>query len=359
MRITISLSLILILASAVPGPAQACSVFVLDDGSQHYYGSNYDWHSGTGYVLVNQRGMAKTSWALPDDPGKPLQWQAKYGSVTFVQYGRGLPKGGINEAGLVIEGLLLLDTRYPQPDDRPYIGSTSLFKQYLLDTCATVESVVEKLRRVRPAVYPWAVGVQFMVADATGDCAVIAFVNGRTRVWRGDNLPVKALINEAYEKSIHRRHERTAVDSMVMTGGGDRMRTISERLRQYRPGEETGPVDYAMETLDRVSAGAHTRWRLVYDQQNQKVYWRCRPDEALRWIDLKKINFQCGGPILALPVRRPLAGEANAYLAEYTGRDNRNLVRRAMEESRYVLAVPETLWAMVWEWPDQNACAAD
>ena len=35
--------------------------------------------------------------------GTPASWVSKYGSVTFNQYGRELPTGGMNEAGLVVE----------------------------------------------------------------------------------------------------------------------------------------------------------------------------------------------------------------------------------------------------------------
>ncbi len=350
----------LMVVSVVSGPADACSVFVLDDGPRHYYGSNYDWHAGIGYLMVNQRGLVKTSWALPDDPGRPLRWKAAYGSVTFVQYGRGIPKGGINEAGLVIEGLLMMDTQYPPPDERPYIGSTSLFKQYLLDTCANVEDVVERLRHIRVAAYPWVPGVHFLVADATGDCAVIAFVDGRRLVFRGRNLPIKALINEFYEKSMHRLQGRPTMDALGIGGSGDRIRTIHRRLKQYRTGTAApATVTYAMETLNQVSAGAYTQWRVVYDQDARRAYWRTGPDTPLRWLDLKKIDFACGGPVMALPVQRTSAGEANALLKPFTARDNRNLARQTLGESRSMLGIPETLWPTIWQWPDHHMCTAE
>lgn len=350
----------LMLSTAVMNQSHACSVFVLDHGNRPYYGSNYDWHNGIGYVVVNQRGTTKTSWVLPDDPGKPLQWRSIYGSVTFVQYGRGVPKGGINEAGLVIEGLLMAGTQYPSPDDRPYIGSTSLFKQYLLDTCATVGDVVERLRHLRVAAYPWVPGVHFMVADAAGDCAVLAFVNGQGLVFRDQSLPVKALVNDFYEKSMNRLRDRPTMDALGIGGSGDRIRTIYRRLKQYPAGAAASmPVTYAMETLDHVSAGAYTQWRVVYDQHARKAYWRCGPDDPLRWIDLKKIDFSCGGPVMALPVQRMLSGEVNAHLTPFTARDNRNLVRLTLSESRDVLGVPEALWPTIWEWPDHHTCTAE
>jgi len=359
MRIALFFTNFLLTLAIMVHQTDACSVFVLDDGERSYYGSNFDWHSGTGYVVVNPRGLVKTSLPLPDDPGKPLKWESTYGSVTFVQYGRGVPKGGINEAGLVIEGLLLLDTEYPPPDDGPYVGSTSLYKQYVLDTCATVGDVIERLGQIRVAAYNWAPGVHFMVADAGGDCAVIAFLDGHPRVFRNHSLPVKALVNTPYDASLDRQQRKPAVDSFGIVGGKDRFGTITEQLNLYRAGTGAPPVAYAMAILDHVSAGERTQWRVVYDQQARKAYWRCRPDEPLRWIDLRKINFSCAAPVLGFPVQRPLSGEVNAHLVSFTAADNRNLVRKTMEESRYALGVPEALWPLLWQWPERHSCRSE
>jgi len=60
--------------------------------------------------MVNKRGVSKT--AMPSDSSdRPnvslLAWTSKYGSVTFNGFCREMPGGGINEAGFVIEPMLL------------------------------------------------------------------------------------------------------------------------------------------------------------------------------------------------------------------------------------------------------------
>ena len=96
---------------------EACTTFVLRSESQLLYGRSLDWLSGVGMVVVNKRDVART--ALISPPGPPARWVSRYGSVTFNQVGRGLPYGGMNEVGLVVENMWLEETEYPEAAGRP------------------------------------------------------------------------------------------------------------------------------------------------------------------------------------------------------------------------------------------------
>ena len=103
----------------ISGSGFACTTFSLHQNGQIVFGKNYDWHLGRGLVIVNKRGVSKTAMpGLQDDPGEYAKWTSKYGSLTFNQYGREMPMGGMNEAGLVVELMSLSETQYPQPDAR-------------------------------------------------------------------------------------------------------------------------------------------------------------------------------------------------------------------------------------------------
>ena len=84
--------------------------------------------------------------ALPPQE-KPASWVSRYGSVTFNQYGREFPNGGMNEAGLVVELMWLDDTTYPATDGRPALDCLEWI-QYQLDTAATLSDHRLRLRRV-------------------------------------------------------------------------------------------------------------------------------------------------------------------------------------------------------------------
>ena len=118
----------------IPQPSQACTTFCLDQGEQLVVGKNFDHQSGEGLVIVNKRGVSKTAMANREETGvsQPVSWTSQYGSITFTHLAREFPFGGINEAGLVVEIMLLTDTKYPSPDSRPYIDSLQ-WVQYQLD----------------------------------------------------------------------------------------------------------------------------------------------------------------------------------------------------------------------------------
>src|SRR5688572_1406395 len=94
--------------------ADACTTFC----TRGLFGRNYDFEIGDGMVVVNKRGMRKQS-----NTAVPASWTSRFGSVTFNQYGRDNPTGGMNEQGLVVELMWLDGTRYPRPDARPEVGT--------------------------------------------------------------------------------------------------------------------------------------------------------------------------------------------------------------------------------------------
>ena len=87
-----------------------CTTFVIKSENNLVFGRNLDWISENGLVVVNQRNQRKQSIVFP--PSKPVTWTSKYGSITFNQFGKEFPFGGINEKGLVIE-VMLAPAQYP------------------------------------------------------------------------------------------------------------------------------------------------------------------------------------------------------------------------------------------------------
>src|SRR5262245_16829126 len=121
----------------VAGDAVACTTVCFADGSAPFVAYNYDFHSGDGLVLVNPRGLAKTSVL----DGKPHAWTVRFASLTFNQYGRDQPMTGINERGLVVAQMWLDEAKYPAADDRPEV-SVLEWIQLQLDTAASVADVL-------------------------------------------------------------------------------------------------------------------------------------------------------------------------------------------------------------------------
>ncbi len=180
-----------------PPTGQFCTSFCQENGDHCIFGTNLDHGKfQVGQVFVNKRNMLKTAWD-PSISGEYARWISKYGSVTFNLVGYQLVWGGMNEAGLMISSLSLLETVEPPPDERPPITS-GFWLQYLLDNYRTIEEVIASNDLVRPKdEYD-----HYLVCDRDGDCAIIEFLNGEMVVYSGPSLPVQALSNSTYQDSL-------------------------------------------------------------------------------------------------------------------------------------------------------------
>ena len=164
----------------------------LDHDDQPLVGKNYDWGVEDGLVIINKRGVKKTAIALNEDFGQPAKWTSKYGSITFNQYGREMPMGGMNETGLVVEMMMLRETQYPAHDSRPSISNLQWI-QYQLDNFSTVKEVISSDSKVR--IYSGNTGLHYMACDKMGNCASIEFIGGKLVYHINETMPVKVLTN--------------------------------------------------------------------------------------------------------------------------------------------------------------------
>ena len=105
------LTFYILLLSLTPQSSHSCTTFCLDKGDQLVFGKNQD-SIDNGLMIVNKRGVLKTAMVNDKEPGvsQPVSWTSQYGSVTFNRFGRELPFGGMNEAGLVVEQMTLFET---------------------------------------------------------------------------------------------------------------------------------------------------------------------------------------------------------------------------------------------------------
>src|SRR5438045_4530915 len=130
--------------------------------------------------MINKRSVFKHSFT-----DASAYWTSRFASVTFNQYGRDFPTGGMNEAGLVIALMGLNDTQYPLDDTRPAVGILEWI-QYQLDLSAGVDDLLIRSQGVRII---GGKGLHYLVTDAEGNSATIEFLNGILALHRGGSLP--------------------------------------------------------------------------------------------------------------------------------------------------------------------------
>lgn len=312
-------------------PAAACTTFCMKDAKGLVFGRGYDFDIGEAMILVNPRGVAKVSTIEPN----PARWNAEFGSVTFNQFGKDSPAGGVNERGLIMEVMDLEATKLPPPDNRPNIGTLE-FIQYLLDTSKNVEDAISKAYKVRIATQ---MPVHFLLADREGNAAAIEFLRGRMVVHHGDGLPDCALANSTYARS--RDYESQSKANLPALPRGD-AGSLERYARAARAVRAPAAIDVATSfaILDTVVQD-NTRWQIVYDLPNNAIHYRTMANRELRRIDLARIDYACpkGGRMTDIDAGR---GDMTAALAPYTAEANeRQMLAAFAKVPRLGMSEPE------------------
>jgi choloylglycine hydrolase len=308
----------------------SCTTFCFDHGGKAIFGRNFDWATGKGMVIINKRGISKT--ALPYDSSNRLTWVSTYGSATFNQIGREFPYGGMNEAGLVVETMMLGDTEYPPlPDVRPEIGLYQWI-QYQLDNFSTIEEVIDSNSRIRIKAK---IGAHFLVCDSTGNCATIEFLGGRLVYHTKEKLPVRALSNSKYSEAIHfwKKDQIPQNDRRRSIGRFIRAANIMEK---YDSQTEV-PVDYAFKILSSVANPSDTQWSLVYDIANLGIYFRTRENRKIRYFLLKAFDFSCATPVNMLDINADFSGYVTDRFSDYNYQINRNMVKDMFKNTSFLI----------------------
>lgn len=338
----------LLLIFCLTNEGRSCTTFCMRTGDRVIFGRNYDFETGVGMVVVNQRGRAKSG----QYEGGP-RWTSRYGSVTFNQFGREFPMGGMNEKGLVVELMWLAGSRYPDDPSLPPIGVLEWI-QYQLDRNATVEEVVQESARVRIAS---PIPLHYLVSDPSGDSAAIEFLDGKLVVHRGDTLPIPVLANSRYRESLSYAEKHLDRNSAGLPSGpssNERFTRAASMIRAVPKGKN--PVDHAFAALSSVTNRGETRWSIVHDQTRKVIHFITDENPKRRSIALARLNFDCSAPILTVGVHEG-AGDMTRKLRPYDREKGRALLRRAYSETSFMRDAPASEVDGIIEHAEKTACA--
>jgi penicillin V acylase-like amidase (Ntn superfamily) len=333
-----------------------CTAFVMKGGGTMLLAKNLDWPVGEGYVFVNKRGVIKEAFGGPSV--NPLRWTSKYGSVTFNQYGREFPLGGMNEAGLVIEELNG-PARYPAADSRPALNELQWI-QYQLDNHRSVKEVLKSDRTVR--VSRLLFNLHYLAADGKGNAAVVEFIDGPMKSFMGDDLPAAVLSNNSYEESLRylRLHQGFGGERIVSNGSepDERFVRAATALREDNWMAQTLLVDQAFAVLKSVEQ-SDTQWSIAYSLRGRRIFFKTRAHRQYKIISLDGLDFSCAGPALMLPVNTDARGNLNRSLSGYDQVKNQQLLEsvfRQLHTLGEVGALPENLVRRMSDFPDKCRC---
>ncbi|MCF7822594.1 MAG: linear amide C-N hydrolase [Candidatus Marinimicrobia bacterium] len=268
-------------------PGQACTVFCLQDSAAIFVGKNLDWPIPIGIAFYNPSGARKQSVNARDGNAS---WEAVYSSVTANQFGRNMPLGGMNSAGLVIESTAYSLSCYPD-QNQALVLSEFEWIQYHLDMYRSVNEVIESAQSIAP--HKWIIELHYLIIDAQGNVAYLEWLGGKLNVFTGKDLPVAAQSNNSYQNSIKYLKAHKGF-------GGQRNETNSaasqERfVRAARFLKETHSANKktAFQGLEIVKQH-DTQWSLVYDSIRRTLHIVTHDSSPNRLIKLDELEKEHG-----------------------------------------------------------------
>lgn len=328
----------------------ACTIFSLYPNGQNWIGRTFDWAYGHGLVYTNKRNVKKSSLVLlPTDVVST--WTSKYGSVTFNQFGKEFPTGGMNEAGLMIDALELLTSKFPQADARPSFNELQ-FIQYVLDNFSSIDDLEKNLETIRLS--PVGSKLHYFACDIKS-CMTIEYIDGKLVTHKGQDLAVSGLANNSYQEHLDYVKD-------FITFGGSNPIIMDSKLSQDRFVRSNYNAKFINQFKDPIQAlfgfledvgTINNRWQIIYNQTEKVITFRtqARLDKQRR-IDLSLIDFSCASPSQYFDLDSDFAGEVNPILQNFDTGINLQVIKKSVK----MQGLPVTLAERLGIYPAETEC---
>jgi len=326
----------------------SCSTFMLADEDNLFIGHNLDDNVEVpGLIVVNKRDTLKENvsweelwpdpfWSRRSKPGtRKIHWRSNYGSVTYNTNGKEFIDGGLNEAGLYVGEMNLLETQYPQRVDLPRIYHYQ-WMQFLLDNYASVEQVIASLNEITVDGHcTW----HFFVGDHTGQVAIIEFLKGQPVVYAGAEVPVKVLCNASYATELSSLKAYQGFGGTEPVDFRDRSPDTrfvrgAARLQQYQSHPVAPAHEYALRILREIK-GNNNKWGLLYDVKHFRLYFYTYKAPQTRYVDFSAFDLSANTPVMVLDIHQDLTGDVSQSFVPFDPALNpQHMVWRVLKEVR-------------------------
>lgn len=335
---------------ALSQTASPCTIFSLSPKNEHWVGRTFDWDYGHGLVFINNRNITKTSLRLlPTDI--PNTWTSKFGSVTFNQFGKEFPTGGMNETGLMIEALELKESRFPEGDSRPSFNELQ-FMQFVLDNYSSVEQLNTELPTLRLA--PVGSKLHYFTCDVN-KCMTIEFLDGKLKTHLNKALEISGLANNTYEEHVKyaRNFETFGGNKPIdMDSKFSLDRFVRANYRAKFINQTSYPTQASFAILSDVSKES-TRWHIIYNQTKKTITFRTTAKFDLqRTIDLKQFDYNCQKPSKYFDLDNDLSGPINNSFLNFDAKVNYEIIKTSVHKQ----GLPAPLADRLAIYPNETKC---
>lgn len=269
-------------------------------------------------LWIFPRGMERNGEAGPHS----IHWTSKYGSVIASGYDIATTDG-MNEKGLVVNALWLVESAYPEPQNNKPGIALSVWAQYILDNFVTVDEAVVALEKgsffVATANVPGqdrVATLHFSISDPSGDSAIVEYLNGKQVIHHGRQFQVMTN-SPTYDQQLALDEYWKQIGGTVMLPGtnrsADRFARASFYINAIPKSEDPQiatasvfsvirnvSVPFGITTPDHPNISS-TRWRTVSDQKRLIYYFESALTPNTFWVNLKDIDFSAAtGKVMKL-----------------------------------------------------------
>jgi erythromycin esterase-like protein len=288
--------LILLVVFLVQEPSRACTAFCYCSGHQYFLAKNLDWPVDAGLILLNRPGIQKSSF---EPSSEAIRWISRYGSITFNQFGKEFPLGGMNSEGLVVEELNMPAVPGKTCSSQKGLNEFQVV-QYILDNFASVDEAEKGLDGFR--LDPLLLTLHYLLMDREGGIRIVEY-DGSSFVFHYPEKGRPAVLsNNTYAESIsylnHFRGFGGELQVQHRPGSNERFVSVAHMLSGSRTDP---PVDHCFALLDTVSQH-DTRWSLVYDAAKRIIHLKCHSCPHRQEIHLNELLMPPGDEVLGVEV---------------------------------------------------------
>lgn len=175
---------------AISATAEACSRILWETEDHGVFVSRtMDWMEEN-QPTIEVRHAGQSYKGHNSEKGKT--WTSKYASIGMTLYGIGLVDG-FNEAGFSANGLFLDEESTGDLESGAEQISNAIFVAYLLDNYSTVEEALQNIHDLEIQRFEHnghSMRGHYSIQDQSGDSAVLEFLDGGWKIYRGKQYDV-------------------------------------------------------------------------------------------------------------------------------------------------------------------------
>jgi penicillin V acylase-like amidase (Ntn superfamily) len=271
-------------------------------------------------MVIHPRGLS-VDGALPRNAAK---WISRFGSIVIIgtNYDNAAVDG-MNEKGLTAHLLYLEATQYETRDARAGVSYLNWLR-YVLDNNATVTEGLNSLKKIQVVPVPIhgrILGAHLALEDPSGDSAIIEFIKGAMVIHHGRQYVV--MTNDPpYDVAIRELKRYQSFGGATPLPGNiesiDRF-VRAEYFLNYlpQPNDPAQGVAFIFQVIHNVAVpfGAPysgglgetypTWWLSAADLTHRVYYFSMNDSPNVIWVDVSKLNFSAGRPLLSLDPKNP------------------------------------------------------